>query len=142
MSREENLSHHYPDAIQYEKFDIINDMSDEEWEMRKLEKLVMSESKMIASKISTWIIAMASSDDDGMRILRFLGTADDVKEKLVSIILWDKNKDEENWLIGSDNVWDIQDISAGFQKEFYGFGTYSDYFVRYIAKELSSIATI
>ena len=31
MANSENLSHYFPDTRQYEKFDSINSMSDEQW---------------------------------------------------------------------------------------------------------------
>lgn len=87
--------------------------------------------------MSDWIIGVCSSGAEGVILYRFRGTTDEVKQKIVEMILQDKANDKENWEWGYDDVDSIQDICNSH--EFYGVGCYSDYHIDYAAKEFSMI---
>lgn len=86
-----------------------------------------------------WIIGICSSAGDGVVILRFTGTKNEVKKKLIKLIKEDKKCDKENWDSGSETVGEIMDNSGGLGYEFYGYGCYYDYHIDYTAKELSRV---
>lgn len=61
---------------------------------------------------------------------RFIGTEEEVKEKLLDMVQEDREKDEVNWEYGTESVDDVQD---GGCLEFYACGCYSDYHIDYSA---------
>lgn len=90
-----------------------------------------------------WIIGICSSDSDGVNIYRFRGTIEETKEKLLSLIKEDKEKDEyESWTHGSEEICDIEATDNGLGYELYGYGCYEQYHIDYTAKEIAHIVSI
>lgn len=89
-----------------------------------------------------WIIGICSSGTDGVKLLRFVGTKEEIKTKLMQLILEDKANDEENWDFGCESANDIRDEYNGLGYEFYGYGCYHDYHIDYTAKEFAHIDMI
>ena len=44
-----------------------------------------------------WIIADCNSDQDGINFYRFYGSVEEVKKKLVEMVMFDMNEDKESW---------------------------------------------
>lgn len=87
-----------------------------------------------------WIIAACSSAATGVAICRFYGSIEETKEKLVSLILEDKNDaDENSWSCGSETIDEIDAVDNGVGFELCGYATYNDYHIEYTAKEFSHI---
>lgn len=84
-----------------------------------------------------WIIGICNSANDGVKLLRFYGTKDDVKEKLLQLVLEDRENDSENWDFGCETLEHIQDEHYGY--EFYGYGCYHDYHIDYTAREFAHV---
>lgn len=91
---------------------------------------------------SEWIIAISSSDTEGIRILRYSGTEDHVKQKLIDLVAEDRNSLEETWNYGTETVEDVEDVSNGLGYEFYAIGNYEGFHVDYTAKEFAHVAEI
>lgn len=89
-----------------------------------------------------WIIAICNTDADGIRILRFSGTEEHVKELLVKLVSEDRESDTENWEHGTESVEDVKDKSGGLGYEFYAYACYSNYHIDYTAKEFAHVAEI
>ena len=65
-----------------------------------------------------WIIGIGNSAVDGVRLLRFRGSKEEVKEKLLSLINEDKENDIENWDYGCETTKDIRDECNGHGWEY------------------------
>lgn len=89
-----------------------------------------------------WIIGICSSGSDGVKLLSFVGTKEEIKTKLMQLILEDKVNDEENWDFGCESANDIRDECNGLGYEFYGYGCYHDYHIDYTAKEFAHVDMI
>lgn len=83
-----------------------------------------------------WIIAICSSEASGVKLLKFTGTLNDVKEKLLSLIIADKENDIENWDCGSETT---NDLECENHTELYGYNQYREYHIEYTVKEINSI---
>lgn len=92
--------------------------------------------------VHDWVIGICSSEANGVRILRFRGSVEEMKAKLLSLIEADRNRDSDNWEHGSENIEEIDDLSNGLGYELYGYGNYVDYHVDYTAKVLAHVAMI
>lgn len=87
-----------------------------------------------------WIIATCSSEATGVSICRFRGSIEETKEKLVSLILGDKNMaDEDSWCCGSETIDEIDAVDNGVGFELCGYATYNNFHIEYTAKEFSHI---
>lgn len=89
-----------------------------------------------------WIIGVCNTDADGVQIMRFSGTEDQVKELLVKLVLENQENDTENWEYGTESVEDVKDESCGLGHEFYAYGCYSNYHIDYTAKEFAHVEEI
>lgn len=89
-----------------------------------------------------WIIAISSSDMEGIRILRYSGTEDHVKQKLVDLVAADRNSLKETWNFGTETVEDVEDVSNRLGYEFYAMGNYEGFRIDYTAKEFAHVAEI
>lgn len=94
-----------------------------------------------------WIIGIANSEGDGIDFQKVLGTVDEVKNHLVSMIKADKANDEENYDYGSDDIDDITEyyINNDDSNKIYlleGYATYSVYHIDYTAILASEITEI
>lgn len=86
-----------------------------------------------------WVIGICNFATDGVTIYRFYGTKSDVKQKLLSLVLEDKENDEENWKYGTESTEDVRDEYNGLGYEWYAYGNYYNYHIVYTAKEWSHI---
>ena len=89
-----------------------------------------------------WIIGICNSGRDGVELLRYYGSKNEIKEKLVSLIKADQAMDIDVWEYGCESVDDIQIEDNGCGYELYGYGNYIDYHIDYTAKEFSKIDVI
>ena len=85
-----------------------------------------------------WIIGIGNSAANGVKMLRFQGTKEDVKYKLISLVQEDKESDLNCWERGTENIEDVRS-EDGLGYEFYAYGCYHDYHIDYTAKELAHI---
>ncbi len=90
----------------------------------------------------TWIIGICNTRADGVRLVRFYGSKDEVKEQLLFLINEDRSEDTDNWEHGCESVDDIETEDNGLGYELYGYGCYNNYHIDYTAKEISSIRTL
>lgn len=89
-----------------------------------------------------WIIGKCNTDGDGVDLYRFRGSMDEVKEKIYSMVLEDREKNKDDWDFGCENVDDVRACDNGLGYEFYGYGVYSTYHIDYTAKEIAHIETV
>lgn len=85
-----------------------------------------------------WIVAICNSASDGIDILKFRGSKQEMKEKLLSLINEEKEDDIELWEWGTESVDEIRDYGV----ELYGYGCYTDHHTDYTARELKHIQAI
>ena len=86
-----------------------------------------------------WIVAICNSASDGIDILKFRGSKQEMKEKLLSLIKEDKDNEDFNiWEYGTESIDEIRDYDV----ELYGYGCYCDYHTDYTAREFNDIPTI
>lgn len=76
-----------------------------------------------------WVIGIANSEADGVRINNFYGTTDEVKKLLIRLVNTDKENDEENFEYGTETTDEIGDEL----NELNAYATYSDYHIDYTA---------
>ena len=86
-----------------------------------------------------WIIGICNTGADGVVILRFRGSINEMKEKLLSFIKEDRENDNECWDYGCEEIDDIWAVDNGLGYELYGYASYLDYHIDYTAKEFSHI---
>ena len=89
-----------------------------------------------------WIIGVCNTGADGVILYRFYGSKDDVKQKLLSLINYDRRNDEGGWDFGCECLEDIVVEDNGSGYELYGYGCYYDYHIDYSAKEFSRIENL
>lgn len=89
-----------------------------------------------------WVIASCDTSADGVNIYRFRGTVQEVKEKIVSMVMGDAEDDMENYEYGTEAADRVQFVGGEMVLEFYGYGCYSDYHIDYTAREVRSIQSI
>ena len=86
-----------------------------------------------------WIVGICSSGADGVKLFRFYGSKDEMKQKLLSLINEDKENDPECWDYGTECVDEIEAEDNGLEYELYGYGCYTDYHIDYTAKEFAHV---
>ena len=86
-----------------------------------------------------WIIGICCTAADGVKILKFHGTQNEVKTKLLSMVAEDREKDTENWDFGCTSIDDVRSEYNGIGYELYAYGCYHDYHIDYTAKKFSHI---
>lgn len=86
-----------------------------------------------------WIVGICSSGADGVKLFRFYGSKDEMKQKLSSLINEDKEIDPECWDYGTEHVDEIVAEDNGLGYELYGYGCYTDYHIDYTAKEFAHV---
>ena len=87
---------------------------------------------------SEWIVAIGNSAISGVIILKFYGTENEVEDLLLRFINEDKERDRENFDMGTETVDDIDNNGNG---ELNAYATYSDYHIEYTAKRYDSICS-
>lgn len=77
-----------------------------------------------------YIIAICNTASDGICMYRFRGTFEELKRKLIELVMEDKENDEDAWDYGTESVDEIDmcgsDINA--------YATYHDYHIDYTAR--------
>lgn len=86
-----------------------------------------------------WIIGICSTRSNGVKIFRFRGSIEEMKQKILSLILEDKTADDEDWIYGCEEIDEIKAQDNGLGYELYGYGSYRDYEIHYTAKEFAHI---
>lgn len=89
-----------------------------------------------------WIIGICYTEANGIKLLRFRGSIEEMKEKLLALINEDRHRDKNCWYDGCETVDDVSAEDNGLGYELYGYGTYDTYSIQYTAKALSHIETI
>ena len=84
-----------------------------------------------------WIIGECNSEGDGVSLYQFAGTAEQVKNEIVRMVI--SGKDEEDYEYGSEET---RQISTQLDGSLYGYANYSTYHIEYTAKKLSDIEEI
>lgn len=82
-----------------------------------------------------WIIAVSSSEADGIDIYRFRGDDQEVKKKILELLRQDKKDDRENhdestFDYGTTNLQSIEVTDTGY----YAYAIYEEYHIDYVAK--------
>jgi hypothetical protein len=83
-----------------------------------------------------WIIGVCNTDCDGVDLIGFYGTEDEVKAKLVEMVQSDRLEDD-GYEYGTESVGEVDDRYYG--AELYAYGCYYDYHIDYSAKRLKDI---
>lgn len=82
-----------------------------------------------------WIIAISSSESNGVVISRFLGTEDEAKALLVDLVKKDKENDPDAFDYGTEDVSEVDDTRI----ELNAYAVYSTYHVDYTAKKFCDV---
>lgn len=83
-----------------------------------------------------WIIAKCNTAGDGIELMQFIGTEDEVKEQLAALATEDASANEDDFDNGTENASEVQKDAFG---NFYAYGCYSDYHIDYSARMLGEI---
>lgn len=86
--------------------------------------------------MENWIIAKCNTAGDGIELMQFIGTEDEVKEQLAALATEDASANEEDFDNGTENASEVQKDAFG---NFYAYGCYSDYHIDYSARMLGEI---
>jgi hypothetical protein len=80
--------------------------------------------------IRTYIIGIANSEADGVRLYRVKGTETQVKKHLLQLVKDDKANDKDNYDYGTDTIKSIEVQSDGSLD---AYAVYGDYHIDYTA---------
>lgn len=83
-----------------------------------------------------WIIGICNTDCDGVKLVGFCGTEDEVKAKLVRMVKEGAKNDKERWDYGTAST---KEVEKDYLGNWYAFGNYSCYHIDYSAKRLKDI---
>ena len=86
-----------------------------------------------------WIIGKCCSEEDGISFYRFTGTKTETKQKMVDMVLQDKENNIDEYDYGSESIDDIMEY-LDYQLE--GTGVYSSYHIDYSAEPLKRITSL
>lgn len=86
-----------------------------------------------------WIIGKCCSAEDGISFYKFTGTKTETKQKMVDMVLQDKENNLDEYDYGSESIDDIEEY-LDYQLE--GTGVYSDYHIDYSAEPLERITSL
>lgn len=78
-----------------------------------------------------WIVAVANSDADGVKISRFFGSEKEVKTLLVNMVKEDRECDEDSYVNGTEFPDDVETDGMG---RFDAYASYSNYHIDYSAE--------
>ena len=85
-----------------------------------------------------WIIGVCNTDCDGVDLFTFCGTEEEMKEKLVEMVRYDKENDD-SYDFGTESSDEIRTVCKGGDLELYAYGNYCNYHIDYTAKRLKDI---
>lgn len=83
-----------------------------------------------------WIIGICNTEGDGVDLVGFYGTEDEMKAELVGMVHSDSEEDD-SYEYGTEDVNEVSIRYGG--TELYAYGCYSDYHIDYSAKRLKDI---
>ena len=86
-----------------------------------------------------WIIGKCCSAEDGVSFYKFTGTKTETKQKIVDMVLHDKENNIDEYDYGSES---IDDITEYLDYQLEGTGVYSDYHIDYSAEPLERITSL
>lgn len=86
-----------------------------------------------------WIIGKCCSEEDGISFYKFTGTKTETKQKMVDMVLQDKENNIDEYDYGSESIDDIMEY-LDYQLE--GTGVYSSYHIDYSAEPLERITSL
>lgn len=87
-----------------------------------------------------YVIGIANSESDGVRIQRAYGTENEIKNYLMSLINGDRYEDEENFDNGTESIDDLETDKEYLDRgAISGYSTYGDYHIDYVAIPEESI---
>jgi hypothetical protein len=90
----------------------------------------MSKEEYEDNEKSKWLIGVSGSDMDDVIIHAFIGTRDEVKEHLVSLVQIDRMENQIEWEYGTEDVGAIEVKTDG---RLYAFGSYNCFHNDYTA---------
>ena len=85
----------------------------------------------------TYILGIANTDSNGVHMEKFIGTEQEVKKHLASIIREDKNADKSSWDMGSK----LKDLTVDPNGAIQGYNIYHDYHIDYTAIPEEALVT-
>lgn len=88
-----------------------------------------------------WIIAVCSTEADGISIYSFRGSVEEAKQKIVELVDEDYGKDHDAWVSGTELPEEVEEVFSSMY-ELYGYGSYENYHIDYVAKEIAHIPKI
>jgi hypothetical protein len=83
-----------------------------------------------------WIVGVCNTDSDGVDLIGFYGTEDEMKAKLVEMVQ-EFRLEDDSYEYGTETVDEVDVRWNG--TELYAYGCYSDYHIDYSAKRLKDI---
>lgn len=86
-----------------------------------------------------WIIGKCCSEEDGIVFYKFTGTKTETKQKMVDMVLQDKENNIDEYDYGSESIDDIMEY-LDYQLE--STGVYSSYHIDYSAEPLKRITSL
>ena len=85
-----------------------------------------------------WIVGICNTNGDGVDLIGFYGTEDEMKTALVDMVQFDREVDEEDdYEYGTESVEEVEVRYNG--TELYAYSCHYDYHIDYSAKRLSDI---
>lgn len=86
-----------------------------------------------------YVIAICNTEADGIVIDRFFGTKEEVKKYLFSLVLEDRELDEDMLEDDFSNTSSIDDIEETVAGELNAYNSFANYHIDYTARLLSSM---
>ena len=86
-----------------------------------------------------WIIAVANTESDGVKIYKMTGTEDQVKNHMMKLVKEDKAADKEEYEYGTENKKEIEVQNDGTLQ---GYNCFVNYHIDYTAMPLDTVPTL
>lgn len=87
-----------------------------------------------------WIIGISNSAADGIDFEIISGSSDQLKRRLLQLVLRDKSATEEGWDFGTSSIEEIDTVTEG--EEYYAYGCYYSFHIDYTGRLLTSISRL
>lgn len=111
----------------------------EETTMKKEQEIEKNTNTTNDEPTLLWIIGKCCSEEDGISFYRFTGTKTETKQKMVDMVLQDKENNIDEYDYGSESIDNIMEY-LDYQLE--GTGVYSSYHIDYSAEPLKRITSL
>ena len=111
----------------------------EETTMKREQEIEKNTNTMNDEPTLLWIIGKCCSEEDGIAFYKFTGTKTETKQKMVDMVLQDKENNIDEYDYGSESINDIMEY-LDYQLE--GTGVYSSYHIDYSAEPLKRITSL